>query len=60
MRNVHVAELAGLVTNVSHAGKPRDPCTITIAPAAYEQQGLVDHIILSALVTERMRLTKKT
>lgn len=43
-------------TSPTTDGTPLPPSSITIVPTAFEYQGLVDQIILSALITERYRL----
>lgn len=55
---VQVAEFIGVIPT-NFYGTPKAPPTITIFPAAHEHQGVVDQILLTALILERQRLTMK-
>jgi hypothetical protein len=41
-------------------GRPTPLSTITIHPAAYKLRGLLDHVLMSALILERKRLMPET
>lgn len=53
-----VAEFTGVLPT-NYNGTPKAPPTITIFPAAHEHPGVLDHVLLTALILERQRLTKK-